>query len=119
MDGRGRPRRERAVETASGTSGRGAAGMIKQAWDRLRNRCTTCATTTLIFGGAVGGLIVAGLLLASGAYGLAWTNTEGFCISCHDSGIGISACGPERSRAGTSDNRNSAIFSAEDFCPRM
>ena len=58
--------------------------MIKRAWEVLRNRCATCALTTLVFGGAVGGLIVAGLLLAGGAYGLAWTNTEGFCISCHE-----------------------------------
>ncbi len=58
--------------------------MIKQAWERLRNRCATCATTTLIFGGAVAGLVAAGLLLAGGAYGLAWTNTEGFCIGCHE-----------------------------------
>jgi len=58
--------------------------MIKRAWEAMRNRCATCALTTLIFGGAVAGLIAAGLLLAGGAYGLAWTNTEGFCISCHE-----------------------------------
>src|SRR4030067_199909 len=58
--------------------------MIKQAWQSLQNRCATCAFTTLILGGAVAGLIAAGLLLAGGAYGLAWTNTEGFCIGCHE-----------------------------------
>lgn len=30
------------------------------------------------------GLVAAGVLLAGGAYGLAWTNTEQFCISCHE-----------------------------------
>ena len=58
--------------------------MIKQLWGRLRNRCATCAFTTLVLGGAVAGLVVAGLLMAGGAYGLAWTNTEGFCIGCHE-----------------------------------
>ena len=33
---------------------------------------------------AVGGLLVAGILMASGAAALAWTNTEAFCISCHE-----------------------------------
>ena len=58
--------------------------MIKQAWHALRNRCATCATTTLVVGGVTVGLIAAGLLMAGGAYGLAWTNTEKFCISCHE-----------------------------------
>ena len=31
-----------------------------------------------------GGLLVAGILMASGAAALAWTNTEAFCISCHE-----------------------------------
>ena len=58
--------------------------MIKQVWQALRNRCASCALTTLVFGSAVVGLIFAGLLMAGGAYGLAWTNTEGFCIGCHE-----------------------------------
>jgi len=29
-------------------------------------------------------LFVGGVLLSAGAAGLAWTNTEGFCISCHE-----------------------------------
>lgn len=32
----------------------------------------------------VGGLLVTGILMASGAAALAWTNTEAFCISCHE-----------------------------------
>ena len=33
---------------------------------------------------AIGGLLVAGILMATGAAALAWTNTEAFCISCHE-----------------------------------
>jgi len=58
--------------------------MIRAFWESLRRRCATCATTTLVAGGVVLGLATAGVLLAGGAYGLAWTNTEGFCISCHE-----------------------------------
>jgi cytochrome c-type protein NapC len=58
--------------------------MIKESWKSLRSRCATCATTTLIVGGVLAGLVATGLLLAGGAYGLAWTNTEQFCISCHE-----------------------------------
>jgi len=58
--------------------------MIKAAWHALRNRCATCATTTLVIVGGLVGLLIAGLLMAGGAYGLAWTNTEKFCISCHE-----------------------------------
>jgi cytochrome c-type protein NapC len=58
--------------------------MIKRAWDALKNRCARCATTTLVLFGGLGGLLVAGLLMTGGAYGLAWTNTEEFCTSCHE-----------------------------------
>ncbi len=58
--------------------------MVRRFWEALKLRCTTCATTTLVVGGILIGLAVAGMLLAGGAYGLAWTNTEQFCISCHE-----------------------------------
>jgi len=58
--------------------------MIKRTWQALRHRCATCATTTLVVAGVLGGLVIAGTLLAGGAYGLAWTNTEQFCIGCHE-----------------------------------
>ena len=58
--------------------------MIKRCWEALKSRCAACATTTLVVGGVLIGLVVAGTLLAGGAYGLAWTNTEQFCISCHE-----------------------------------
>ena len=58
--------------------------MIRKLWQALRHRCAACAMTTLVAGGVLAGLVIAGLLLAGGAYGLAWTNTEQFCISCHE-----------------------------------
>lgn len=58
--------------------------MIKKAWEALNRRCQTCSRVTLTVGIAVGAILIAGLLLAGGAAGLAWTNTEKFCISCHE-----------------------------------
>jgi len=57
---------------------------MKKMWQALRNRCATCARLTLFAGAAFAALIVAGLLMAGGAAGLAWTNTEKFCIGCHE-----------------------------------
>ena len=58
--------------------------MFKKSWQALRARCATCATTTIVIGSIAIGLVVAAILIAGGAYGLAWTNTEGFCIGCHE-----------------------------------
>jgi cytochrome c-type protein NapC len=38
----------------------------------------------LVLGLSVLGLVVAALLMTAGAAGLAWTNTEEFCIGCHE-----------------------------------
>ena len=58
--------------------------MIKTIWERLRRRCETCARVTLVTGTTLAALVVGGILMAGGAAGLAWTNTEKFCISCHE-----------------------------------
>jgi cytochrome c-type protein NapC len=58
--------------------------MIRKAWDKLQGRCRLCARTTLIAGTALLVLLVSGVLMAGGAAGLAWTNTEKFCIGCHE-----------------------------------
>ncbi len=58
--------------------------MIKKAWEALNRRCATCSRVTLGAGIGFGALLIAGLLMAGGAAGLAWTNTEKFCISCHE-----------------------------------
>lgn len=58
--------------------------MIGRMFERLRNRCQTCARVTLVTGTTIAALFVGGLLMAAGAAGLAWTNTEKFCIGCHE-----------------------------------
>lgn len=58
--------------------------MIRKWWLGLQQRCATCSRVTLGLGVLVFGLVVSGVLLAAGAAGLAWTNTEKFCISCHE-----------------------------------
>lgn len=58
--------------------------MIRTWWQNLQNRCRTCSRVTLTAGVLLTGLVVSGLLMAAGAAGLAWTNTEEFCIGCHE-----------------------------------
>ena len=53
-------------------------------WQNLKARCQTCSRVTLSVGVAVVMFLVIGTLLTAGAAGLAWTNTEKFCISCHE-----------------------------------
>jgi cytochrome c-type protein NapC len=55
-----------------------------KAWENLRSRCATCARTTLVGGTILIALLIGGVLLAGGAAGLAWTNTETFCTGCHE-----------------------------------
>jgi cytochrome c-type protein NapC len=58
--------------------------MIKGWWQRLQQRCATCSRITLGLGVLVAGLLVSSILVVGGAAGLAWTNTEQFCIGCHE-----------------------------------
>ena len=58
--------------------------MIRGWWRGLQQRCATCSRVTLGLGVLVAGLVVSGVLMAAGAAGLAWTNTEAFCIGCHE-----------------------------------
>ena len=58
--------------------------MISKWWQGLQQRCATCSRVTLGLGVLVAGLVVSGVLMAAGAAGLAWTNTEKFCIGCHE-----------------------------------
>src|ERR1043166_6491292 len=58
--------------------------MIKKWWGSLRERCETCSRVTLGLGVPVGALVVAFVMPPAGAAGLAWTNTEQFCIGCHE-----------------------------------
>jgi cytochrome c-type protein NapC len=58
--------------------------MIKGWWQKLQQRCTTCSRVTLGLGVLVAGLLISGGFMIAGAAGLAWTNTEQFCIGCHE-----------------------------------
>jgi cytochrome c-type protein NapC len=58
--------------------------VIMRIWEKLRNRCQTCARVTLVTGTTLAALALGGVLMAAGAAGLAWTNTEKFCIGCHE-----------------------------------
>ncbi len=51
---------------------------MKPLFPRLKGRWL------VTLGLAATALVVAGILMTAGAAGLAWTNTEAFCISCHE-----------------------------------
>ena len=58
--------------------------MFKRFWAWLTTKCQTCSRIRLGLGVAMVALFTAGILMAGGAAGLAWTNTERFCIGCHE-----------------------------------
>jgi cytochrome c-type protein NapC len=58
--------------------------VIRQWWGSLRQRCRTCSRVTLGAGVLLVTMLIGGVLLAGGAAGLAWTNTQEFCIGCHE-----------------------------------
>jgi cytochrome c-type protein NapC len=53
-------------------------------YQNLRQRCATCSRVTLGAGILFVTLAISFVMLTAGAYGLAWTNTEEFCIGCHE-----------------------------------
>lgn len=53
-------------------------------WQNLRQRCKTCSRVTLGVGVLALTVLVGGMFVIAGAAGLAWTNTEKFCIGCHE-----------------------------------
>lgn len=59
--------------------------MYKKIWGVFRERYPSRFKVFLVLsGGLLGVLLVAGMLMTAGAAGLAWTNTEQFCIGCHE-----------------------------------
>ncbi|HTM59087.1 MAG TPA: NapC/NirT family cytochrome c, partial [Burkholderiales bacterium] len=58
--------------------------MFKTWWTNLQSRCKTCSRVTLGAGLILVTLLVGAVMLTAGAAGLAWTNTEQFCIGCHE-----------------------------------
>lgn len=53
-------------------------------WKNLQQRCKTCSRVTLSLGLILGVVVIGGGLMTAGAATLAWTNTEKFCIGCHE-----------------------------------
>lgn len=58
--------------------------MFKRAWAALTRRCETCSRIRLALGVSAVALFLGAGLMMAGAAGLAWTNTEKFCIGCHE-----------------------------------
>lgn len=58
--------------------------MIKKAWQYLTSHCKTCSRIRLALGVMLVVLLFSGLMMIVGATGLAWTNTEKFCVGCHE-----------------------------------
>lgn len=58
--------------------------MFRRFWSYLTTKCQTCSRIRLGIGVALVAVLTAGVLMAAGAAGLAWTNTEKFCIGCHE-----------------------------------
>ena len=59
--------------------------MMKKIWAAFREKYPSRLRAFLVLGVSLFGLvIVAGGLVTAGAAGLAWTNTEQFCIGCHE-----------------------------------
>jgi cytochrome c-type protein NapC len=58
--------------------------MFGKLWKALQTTCETCTRARLVLMVAVVCLLVGGTLMVAGAAGLAWTNTENFCIGCHE-----------------------------------
>ena len=58
--------------------------MIRKIWRLLTLQCESCSRIRLALGVGLGVLVFSGLMMMAGAAGLAWTNTEQFCIGCHE-----------------------------------
>ncbi len=58
--------------------------MFKTWWTNLQSRCRTCSRVTLGAGLVLLTFLIGAVMLTAGAAGLAWTNTEQFCIGCHE-----------------------------------
>lgn len=58
--------------------------MIGQWWKNLQTRCRTCSRVTLTLGVMLVALVGSVLLMTVGAAAMAYTNTQEFCIGCHE-----------------------------------
>ncbi len=58
--------------------------MIRKWWQDLQTRCKTCSRVTLTLGVMLTALVGSVLLMTVGAAAMAYTNTQNFCIGCHE-----------------------------------
>jgi cytochrome c-type protein NapC len=59
--------------------------VLREFWEVVRRRYPrTGRRFFFVLGGLVVLALVGGVLVVGGAAGLAWTNTEAFCIGCHE-----------------------------------
>ena len=59
--------------------------MIKVIWAAFKAKYPSRLKAILVLGAvSFSALLVVGVLMTAGAAGLAWTNTEQFCIGCHE-----------------------------------
>jgi cytochrome c-type protein NapC len=58
--------------------------VIRKIWSWFTQQCVVCSRIRLALGVGLGVLLFSGLMMIVGAAGLAWTNTENFCIGCHE-----------------------------------
>ena len=59
--------------------------MLRSYWKTLRGRYPSRGKAiAVLFATFLGLFLLAGALMVAGAAGLAWTNTEQFCIGCHE-----------------------------------
>ena len=59
--------------------------MLRKMWKVVRERYPSRGKAiAFVLAGFLGVVLVSGALVVAGAAGLAWTNTEAFCIGCHE-----------------------------------
>ena len=58
--------------------------MLKRIWAALSRKCVTCSRVRLGLGIVLATVLFGAVFMVVGAGALAWTNTENFCIGCHE-----------------------------------
>jgi cytochrome c-type protein NapC len=58
--------------------------VFKKAWEALNRTCKTCSRVRLGLGITLATMLFGAVFMVAGAGALAWTNTENFCIGCHE-----------------------------------